>query len=77
MDEDDEACVIQRGNNAATGGLFSGFEEKFFEIIDQEEIENDIELNEKFLAQHLDVKPEELARLTKIELRVDTTCHNL
>lgn len=23
------------------------------------------------------VKPEELARITKIELRVDTTCHNL
>lgn len=30
-----------------------------------------------FLSQHLDVRPEELARLTKIELRVDTTCHNL
>ncbi len=47
------------------------------EIIDNEEIENDIELNEMFLAHHLDVKPEELSRLTKIELRVDTTCHNL
>ena len=30
-----------------------------------------------FLSQHLDVRPEELARLTKIELRVDTTCHTL
>lgn len=47
------------------------------EMIDNEEIQNDIELNEMFLAQHLDVKPEELSELTKIELRVDTTCHNL
>lgn len=33
-DEDDEALVIKAGKNAATGGLFSGFEEKFFEIMD-------------------------------------------
>jgi hypothetical protein len=36
-----------------------------------------VELNEIFLSQHLDVKPEELALLSKIELRVDTTQHNL
>lgn len=53
--------------------MFAGFQEKFFDIIDNEEIENDIELNEKFLSQHLEVPPEELALLTKIELRVDTT----
>ena len=46
-------------------------------MIDEQDIENAIDLNEMFLSQHLEVKPEELARLTKIELRVDTTCHNL
>jgi len=40
-------------------------------------VEDAIELNEKFLAEHLGVKSEELSRLTKIELRVDTSCHNL
>lgn len=35
--------------------LFSNFQEKFFEIIDNEEVENDIELNEKFLSQHLGI----------------------
>lgn len=35
--------------------LFSNFEEKFLEIIDNEEIENDIELNEKFLSYHLGI----------------------
>jgi hypothetical protein len=39
--------------------------------------EDAIDLNEKFLSENLDVKPEELSRLTKLELRVDTSCHNL
>jgi len=30
--------------------MFSGFQEKFFDIIDNEEIENDVELNEMFLS---------------------------
>ena len=34
-------------------------------------------MNERFLAQHLNVKMEDLSKLTKIELRVDTSCHNL
>jgi hypothetical protein len=43
------------------------------EIIDNEEIDNFIELNEIFLSQQLNVRPDELALLDKIELRVDTT----
>ena len=57
--------------------LFQNFQEKFEEIIENEEVGDALELNEIFLAQHLDVKVEELARLSKIELRVDTSCHNL
>lgn len=30
--------------------MFTNFQEKFFDIIDNEEIENDVELNEIFLA---------------------------
>jgi hypothetical protein len=55
------------------GDLFTNFQEKFLEIIDNEEIDNFIELNEIFLSQQLNVRPDELALLDKIELRVDTT----
>ena len=41
----------------------SNFQEKFEEIIENEEIEDAIELNEKFLSYHLGVPPEELSRL--------------
>lgn len=57
--------------------MLSNFQEKFEEIIENEEIEDAIELNEKFLSYHLGVPAEELSRLQKIELRVDTSCHNL
>ena len=57
--------------------MLSNFQERFEEIIENEEVEDAIELNEKFLAQHLNVKHEDLALLQKIELRVDTSCHNL
>ena len=40
-------------------------------------MEDAIELNEKFMSLHLGVKMEELSNLTKIEMRVDTSCHNL
>ncbi len=58
-------------------GLISNFQEKFEEIIENQEVSDAIELNEKFLAEHLGVEASELSRLTKIELRVDTSCHNL
>ena len=41
-------------------GLLSNFQEKFEEIIENDEVEDAIELNEKFLAEHLGVKSEEL-----------------
>jgi len=46
-------------------------------LIENEEISDAIELNEKFMAEHLGVPAHELSLLTKIELRVDTSCHNL
>ncbi|TNV71337.1 hypothetical protein FGO68_gene1216 [Halteria grandinella] len=76
-DYEDEDFDLQISSQVANGGLLSNFQEKFEEIIENEEVEDAIELNEKFLAEHLGVKCEELSRLTKIELRVDTSCHNL
>ena len=47
-------------------------------IIEQDEVEDVIDLNEKFLAMALGgIEIDELTALTKIELRVDTLCHNL
>jgi Leucine-rich repeat (LRR) protein len=36
-----------------------------------------LDLNEKFLSTHLGINVEELAKLEKIELRVDTSFHHL
>jgi len=57
--------------------MLTNFQEKFEEIIENEEVEDAIELNEKFLSLHLGVKSEDLSKLSKIEMRVDTSCHNL
>lgn len=70
--EDDEATPEEE-----IGGILTNFQEKFEEIIENEEIEDAVELNEKFLSKHLNVKLEDLAKLSKIEMRVDTSCHNL
>ena len=70
--EDNEAIEIRGG-----GAMLTDFQERFEEIIENEEVEDAIELNEKFLSQHLSVNVEDLSKLTKIELRVDTSCHNL
>ena len=70
---------MNQDNDGVEGNdiLFSNIQEKFYEIIENEEVEDAIELNEIFLSHNLGVKPEELSKLTKIELRVDTSCHNL
>lgn len=48
------------------------------EIMNNEEVEDVIDLNEKFLAQALGgIDVSELAMLQKLELRVDTSCHSL
>ena len=48
-----------------------------FDIIENEDVEDVVDLNEKFLSQQLGVEQDDLAMLPKIELRVDTRYHNL
>jgi hypothetical protein len=46
--------------------------------LEQDEVGDVMELNEKFLTMALGgVEVHELATIKKIELRVDTSCHNL
>jgi len=48
------------------------------EIMNNEEVEDVIDLNEKFLSLALGgIEVSELALLSKLELRVDTTYHSL
>jgi len=47
-------------------------------IMESEGVEDVFDLNEKFLCMALgDCDPDELLSVNKIELRVDTSCHNL
>jgi len=48
-----------------------------FDIIENEQVEDCVDLNEKFLSQSLGVDQADLGMLPKIELRVDTRYHNL
>jgi len=51
---------------------------KFLEIVDADEIEDVMDLNEKFLSMALGgIDATDLAMLPKIELRVDTQQHSL
>lgn len=59
------------------GSFAQNMQEKLFEIIENEEVEDVVDLNQKFLAQSFGVDEDQLAILPKIELRVDTRCHNL
>jgi hypothetical protein len=59
------------------GSFAANMQEKLFEIIENEEVEDVVDLNQKFLAQSFGVDEDQLAILPKIELRVDTRCHNL
>ena len=52
-------------------------QDQLLSIIEREEVENVIDLNEKFLSLALGVNVENLQTMTKIELRVDTSHHNL
>ena len=72
-DESDEDFDNQLQNV----NVFENIQEKFFDILENEEVEDVFDLNEKFLSQQLGVEQEELALLPKIELRVDTRFHNL
>lgn len=56
----------------------TNMQDHFMEIMNNEEVEDVIDLNEKFLAMALGgIEVSELAVLSKLELRVDTTCHSL
>ena len=52
-------------------------QDKLFEIIENEDINDVVDLNEKFLSRQLGIEPAQLSLLPKIELRVDTNFHNL
>lgn len=53
-------------------------QDQFMEIMNNEQVEDVIDLNEKFLTMALGgIEVSELALLPKLELRVDTTCHSL
>ena len=53
-------------------------QDQFFEIMNDDVVEDVIDLNEKFLANALGgIEVSELSTLNKLELRVDTTCHSL
>ena len=56
----------------------TNMQDHFMEIMNNEQVEDVIDLNEKFLAMALGgIEVSELALLQKLELRVDTTCHSL
>ena len=55
----------------------TNMQDQFMEIMNNEQVEDVIDLNEKFLAMAFGVEVSELALLPKLELRVDTTCHSL
>ena len=60
-----------------TGGL-TNMQDHFMEIMNNEQVEDIVDLNEKFLAMALGgIEVSELAMLQKLELRVDTTCHSM
>ncbi len=39
------------------------FAEKLYELVENDQVDNAIDLNELFLSQALDVKPEDLAKM--------------
>ena len=59
--------------------MLANFQDKFAQIIDEEEdgIEGELDLNEKFLSQSMGIPQEEISFLSKVEIRVDTQQHNL
>jgi hypothetical protein len=58
--------------------VMTNMQDQLINIIEQDGVEDVIDLNEKFLSMALGgIDVSELAGLTKIELRVDTSCHSL
>ena len=76
---EDEVEVPEDDDGDSLGhvNVFENMQEKIFDILENEEVEDVLDLNEKFLSQQLGVEQADLALLPKIELRVDTHLHNL
>jgi len=70
-----QQSVSERSYNTMA---LTNMQDHFMEIMNNEEVEDVIDLNEKFLAMALGgIEVADLALLPKLELRVDTTCHSL
>jgi len=65
---------MQEKQNAEKAVLFgAAYENKYIDIIENDNVENEMELNEKMLEISLGMTTDELKELTKIEIKVDTT----
>ena len=68
----------QQSDSSYNAMALTNMQDQFMEIMNNEQVEDIIDLNEKFLAMALGgIEVSELALLPKLELRVDTTCHSL
>jgi len=76
-EEEVEVPEDDDGDSLGHVNVFENMQEKIFDILENEEVEDVLDLNEKFLSQQLGVEQADLALLPKIELRVDTHLHNL
>ena len=73
LNEADEA-LFDLESKPETGVLFgAAYENKYIDIIENDNVENDMELNERMLEISLGMDKDELRELTKIEIKVDTT----
>ena len=76
LDDRSDSDVAVSFEEEAKG--ITNMQDHFMEIMNNEEVEDVMDLNEKFLAMALGgIDVSELALLKRLELRVDTTCHSL
>lgn len=69
-----EEIDIDMKPKSEAGVLFgAAYENKYIDIIENEDVENETEINEKMIEISLGMSKDELRDLTKIEIRVDTT----
>ena len=74
MNEDDLDDGPYYQINKEAGVLFgAAYENKYIDILENEDITDFMEINEKMLEISLGMNTEELMKLTKIEIKVDTT----
>lgn len=70
-DTDDELYFQPKSE---AGILFgAAYENKYIDILENDQIENDMEINERMLEISLGMNKDELMKLNKIEIKVDTT----